>query len=334
MKNIFHHTLLIILLFNCNSTKLVPNPYASLFNSHAATDGKYYPKFTSWTDSINNITPIHIDFIKRMNLIDGFDEIPVTTSQFNQMKDRLLAVSQSFSPELKILLNQSVRGVYFCEKLGGTGVTGIIYENNHPVGGFIILDASMLNQSANEWITAKENSAFTSVKIKLGIQIESNNNDTPENALRYIFLHEFGHILSIVKKQVPDFRDSKRDFSDYPFFKGAWLDENTTAFASEFKVIKKVKFYTKEKINLDDNWKNIYPVINETPFATLYSTIHPDEFFADLFASYIHTVEDKRPWNLTLMEKNKIIFHSRNKITSDTMRMKIFHKLLMDTSKN
>ena len=309
MRKVSFPFLLFFLAMACKK-EIPQNPYYQLFRTHAVTNSASYKHTANWSDSIFNISADHINYIKEMNKIDGFDEIPVPSANFSEIKSRMQSLQKSLHPKINALLNKHLFAVYFCEKLGGTGVSGIVYQENKPVGGFIILDSSMLDKAANDWISAKENSVFSARELDLKIQIEEASDNTKENALRYIFLHEFGHIIGVISGNVPDFRDQYRDFAGLPFFHKSWINENQSVFDDTFFYRKKIRFYSDKKIDLDQHWREIYPQLEKTPFPTLYSSVHPDEFFADSFASFVHITIDNRPWRLKISREGKIIYSS------------------------
>ena len=298
-----------LLFLHCKK-QLPQNPYYRLFQSHQTTDISSYKPVTGWNNRIAPISALHIDYIKQMNLIDKFDEVPQSTEKFLLMQKRLRSLQNSFAPEIRTLLEQYILGIYFCKNLGGTGISGIVYQNNTPTGGFIILDADMIDQPANDWISSKEQSVFGKSNLNVSIQIEKPENNSRENALRYIFLHEFGHILSVVKNIVPDFREQHRDFSGYAFFKDTWIDENTSNYDNRFPLRKKIRFYSQNTLDPGDNWEQIYPLLDKTPFPTLYSSMHPDEQFADFFVWYVHTHIDRRPWLLEVKKDGETLYRS------------------------
>lgn len=128
------------------------------------------------------------------------------------------------------------------------------------------MDTKLLNQTANEWITQKENSPFISGNIQVKVRIESDTKDKIETAIEYILLHEVGHILSVQKKIVPDFREEYRNFSEFEFSKGIWKTEDVSYLDSFFPLRKEIKFYTSKPIELSKNWDSIYPTLEKLHF--------------------------------------------------------------------
>lgn len=310
----------VLLLLHCNKKAFQKNEYSQLIQKHPVTDVKNYsPLKKFWTERAQNIDLPQIEYTIQMNQIDGFSEVPTISRSTDQMKSRLEKIKMSFRPEVNTMFDKYLYAIYFCEKLGGTGLTGFVYNNelNKPVGGFIIIDSSMISKKANDWISYKENSVFQAGDIKLQIQIEKEEDNTIDNALRYILLHEMGHIISNTMGITPDMRLESLEFESYPFFNSVWIGEEVSIYDSKiFPFRSKVKFYSSSSsgLNLDLVWDQIYPILGKTRFATLYAATNALDDFAESFVSYIHCILDNRPWELTLTKQGKVIFRMKNRI--------------------
>jgi hypothetical protein len=306
--------------FSCNKKGFQRNEYANLISEHPATDSRNYPLLSNdWSDRSFNIDESRISYVKEMNDLDGFIEIPIPSHLTDEMKKRVKTISLSFRPEVKSLFDKYLYGIYFCEKLGGTGLTGFVYNNskNKPLGGFIIIDSSVIKKKANDWITFKERSAFQIGDISIQVQIEKEEDNTIDNALRYILLHEMGHILSNTLGITPDLRNQSLDYTRYPFFDKVWISEKESIYDEQVFLFRdKVKFYSPEAeaLKLDIVWDQIYPLLSKTHFSTLYGATNALDDFAETFVSYVHCILDKRPWELTLTKNGNTFFKMKNRI--------------------
>lgn len=306
--------------FNCNKKAFQKNEYSELIQKHPVTDVRNYsPIKKFWNERAQNIGLSQIEYTVQMNQIDGFSEVPTISQSTDQMIARLENIKKSFRPEINAMFDQFLYAIYFCEKLGGTGLTGFVYNNdlNKPVGGFIIIDSSMISKKANDWISYKENSVFRTGDIKLQIQIEKEEDNTIDNALRYILLHEMGHIISNTMGITPDMRKASLEFDSYPFFNGVWIGEEVSVYDSKiFPFRPKVKYYSSpsSRLKLDLVWDQVYPMLDKTRFTSLYGATNALDDFAESFVSYIHCILDNRPWELTLTKKDKVIFKMKNRI--------------------
>ncbi|MDV6237473.1 hypothetical protein CH379_017705 [Leptospira ellisii] len=312
-------TLWIVSVFSvflvCKPSAMGNNPYANLFTEHEVTKAERYSETGTWETRISALDSAERDFIRELNKIDGFEDSPEPETDPEPWKDRLRTVRSRLPESVNSILDRSLLKVILCRNLGGTGVTGFVYDKNGPVGGIVFLDSGMLNRNANDWITRKENSAFRSRGIELSVEIEKKTENDVEAALEYILLHELGHIISVQRKIVPDFRNRNRDFSGFEFSSGIWSTETASFFDPEFPQRKRIKFYAEQPLDLASDWESIYPILFSTPFPTLYSAMNGDDFFAESFVSYVHTILQKKIWRLTIRQNGKKTFVMENGIS-------------------
>ncbi|XDD51356.1 hypothetical protein AB3N59_06260 [Leptospira sp. WS92.C1] len=298
-----------------SSSAIGNNPYFELFANHKITQsGRYQGPEKNWETRISTLDSVEQNFIFELNKIDGFEDSPQPETDPEIWKNRLALVRKNLPASINSIMDQILLKVVFCRNLGGTGVSSFVYDSQRPIGGVVFLDTEMLNQTANDWITAKENSPFRSGSVDLKLKIERDPKNDIVSALEYILLHEVGHILSVTQKIVPDFRDKNRNFSKHEFSKGIWETETESLLDPDFPFRKRIRFYTKEPIDLSSNWDRIYPILITTPFPTLYSAMNGDDFFAESFVSYVHTILQNKIWNLELRQNKKKLFEMENGI--------------------
>ncbi|PJZ68969.1 hypothetical protein CH373_07955 [Leptospira perolatii] len=326
-------SILFLALPQCKTKTSESNPYSGLFSKSEITRRESYGLFDKdapLKNRVFNLDEIASDFVKEMNEIDGFEDVPTPSKNLDDFVKDIQEVEDSLPPTVLSLAKKQLFRIYVCENLGGTALSGFIYDKNQPVGGFILFDSNVLSRSANEWISYKENSPFALGKTKIQIRIEKGKNDTKSNALRYIFLHELGHIISSTYKIVPDFRSENRSFFHFPFYEGIWSTEKElVSESSDFSIRSQIKFYT-NSISLDENWKKIYPALESSQFPTLYSATNADDFFAESFVSYVHVILDSRPWDLKIFRNNKVVYQSTNGIRKPSLekQRKMIEKIL------
>lgn len=329
-------SIFVFLGFGCKRKAFDKNEYAQLLREHPATDIRNYPQRQGkWTDRVYNLDNDRSSYIRKLNEIDGFTEVPVISSSMTEMKQKVEVITKSFHPKINNLFDKYLYGIYFCEKLGGTGVTGFIYDNStgDPLGGFIVIDSQVIQKKANDWITYKERSAFGISEISLNLKIENEIGDTVENALRYILLHEMGHVISNTLRITPDLRDVNSDYRKFPFFDQAWTSMEKSIYDKEiFPLRPSIKFYglKADLLNLDQDWNQIYPKLEKTNFPTLYGATNALDHFAESFVSYVHCIIDNRPWELTLSKDNKILYKSTNRIFEMPKEKEFIRKIVFE----
>ncbi|EMY79715.1 hypothetical protein LEP1GSC060_0473 [Leptospira weilii serovar Ranarum str. ICFT] len=290
------------------------NPYYPLFKDHPITKAERYSLSEGWEHRIAGLDSDEQNFIREMNRIDGFNDSPEAEIDLEPWKNRIRAVRKSLPNSVNTLLDRSLFRVILCKNLGSTGLSSFVYDGEVPLGGVIFLDTNLLTRTANRWITKKENSPFASGNVQIQVRIESDSEDDLSRAIEYILLHEVGHIIGVQKKIVPDFREKYRNFRTFEFSKGIWETENVSDLDSTFPIRKEIRFYSSQPIELENNWKKIYPALEQTPFPTLYSATNGDDFFADSFVSYVHTKLQKKIWTLEVVQNGKKIYEMKNGI--------------------
>ncbi|WP_246052751.1 hypothetical protein [Leptospira semungkisensis] len=316
---------------HCKAQKGDPNPYADLFaHSSLSKMENYVGLGSDWGSRIYNLDTPAKDYVLGLNKIDGFDESPVEARNFPSFKKEVIKTLEAEPEPIQSLLKDKLFRIYVCEDLGGSAISGFIQENGNTKGGFVLLDAKVLDRKANEWITYKENSIYTKGRLAVNVRIEPDEANTKNNALRYILLHEFGHILSGTQKIGPSFFDAFRSYLRFPFFSGIWKSEKIASMDTSFFPIRsKIHFYS-GSVSLDEEWEKIYPVLEKSPFPTLYSATNADDFFAESFVSYVHVILEKRPWVLEIKDGEKVLYQMENGITKPSLekQREIIRKIL------
>jgi hypothetical protein len=202
-------------------------------------------------------------------------------------------------------------GVYFVEDLGGTGFTDAVRDKPgaKPSAAYIVLDAKVLEfHRANGWATWKENTPFKPGNgWKLEATIEEAAEDTRRGAIRYILLHEFGHVVAATRTLHPMWDLSPKDLpadGKWPFFELSWtMDRAKNTYASKFDTTfplrKSIVYYLGAKLEASQ-MTPAYKALDATNYPTLYGATHFGDDFAESFASYVHTQVLKRPWSIRI----------------------------------
>lgn len=239
----------------------------------------------------------------------------MASSIFDHLMADTKAALADLPPEIRVLFDKKLAGIYFVYDLGGTGYTdyakGGWFSRD---AGFIVLDTKELRQrSANEWATWKENTPFKDdPAFRLEARIETDANDNRKNAIQYILLHELGHVLSIGEDVHPRWDLPPNDDASldaYPFANLSWqIDAANNQYASRFDAAfptrKDVVYYFGAKLD-GSAMVAAYDQLLKTNFPTLYATTRPGDDFAESFASYVHTVIMKRPWEIRILQDGK-----------------------------
>lgn len=232
-----------------------------------------------------------------MNLLDDFSQTPEPYSNMEKIHSLMKEISNQDSDSIRQLKSKYIYGIYLCKNLGGTGISGFVYDKEIVRGGFILIDGEMISRTANDWITLKESSVFHKKdSSKLRMTLTDENLSSVSGALDYILLHELGHIISQTDRFLPDQRDSFRDFTAFSFSSQDWIHEEKSIYdTSIFPERNKIIFYSENsQFSILKDAEIIYTNLEKTPFPTLYASQNPDDHFADSFVSYVSIFYQKK----------------------------------------
>jgi hypothetical protein len=267
------------------------------------------------SERIGAAPPGLVEILALDNIKNGYPERP-----------RLVALTADFLADVRRAMQEIPRavmrpfdrklsGIYFVADIGGTGFTdAILDERGSPVAGFVVLDPSVLSKrTANDWATWKENTPFKpQAGYALAATIERAADDNRKNAIQYILLHELGHVLSIGANVHPRWDVDAKDVgstSGFGYFSLSWTvagDRYASVFDKDFGQRKDVVYYWGAKLAADQMLPT-YEALERTNFPTLYAATHPADDFAEAFASYVHAVVMKRPFEIRILRDGKTI---------------------------
>lgn len=262
--------------------------------------------------------PEIVRYLNLDNIANGFPERPRAPN----LDARFIADVQQALAELprEVLLPFADRlaGVMLVDDLGGTGYTDFIIDDaGHPAGGYIVLDAAVLARfTANAWATWKENTPFRPDDTwTLQARIEHAAQDNRRSAIRYILLHEMGHVMAIGSNIHPLWDQRPRDVrapEAYPFFAQSWRvdaerDRYASLFEDTFRQQRDIAYYFGAKLDAADMAPS-YAALGKTNFASLYAATRPGDDFAESFASYVHVVLMRRPWEIVIRRKGEVAY--------------------------
>jgi hypothetical protein len=197
-------------------------------------------------------------------------------------------------------------GVYFARGLGCSAVTDVVVHGAEVVGCVVVLDIDVLGtRKANAWATWKENKPFSSPgSRKLSVAIEVAAQDLRRNAIQFILLHEFGHVLGTAGQFLPDWWIDPcelKQASDYAFLDLSWQIDAGKRIAPKpacsFSMRDSLVFYGSALL-CDGDVIEAYQALRSTSFATLYAAGNPFDDFAECFALYVHTVLMGKPYEV------------------------------------
>ncbi|MDF3819301.1 hypothetical protein P3G55_05290 [Leptospira sp. 96542] len=308
MKNSFKILISVICLVGCepNTIEISQNPYTDWARNHPGLQVANLPeKKGNWQTRFYPLDKERLETLGDVNAIDGITEVPRPTSDFKTYETRLIRVAEILPNPVKKILEKYLYGIYFVQGLGSTGLTGIVRgKNKEPLGGILFLDTDYLQKPINDWATEKDGSAFqTHESLSLKLSEENSNIQT----LKFIILHELGHILATVLNHAPDYSETYRDYRKFPIFEGVWITETISPYDQTFFPERNsIRFYKKHaNTKLFPDGYNIYKKLKNTSFVSLYAATNADDTYAEAFAQYVTVVLEKEDYIVKINANGK-----------------------------
>ncbi|MCX5837524.1 MAG: hypothetical protein NTW71_03265 [Deltaproteobacteria bacterium] len=255
-----------------------------------------------------------IEKIRIENRLYDFPERPAAAEPAPEFLSALKQIEEILPEKVRRLARERIIGLFLVADLGGSGYTEAIRdEAGREKFAVIVLDRELLlKRPANAWATWKEGSFFKPLpggKINLNLRIEEDRNDSVENAIVYILLHEIGHALGMAGGVHPSWNGDAILSQDYPFPALNWRmrgDKIESLFDEAFPERRLLKVYAFNDAPLtQDQAQDVYRNLSRTGFPTLYAAVSPWEDFAESFVNYLHVVREKRPYEVRIQEARK-----------------------------
>jgi hypothetical protein len=280
-------------------------------------------KIANWTEPFSRpldqrvfaAPPEIVDFLRLQNIAAGIRDRPgaiEVTPQF--LQDFNEAIAEIPQP-VKRRVAGKLTGIFLVRELGSSGFTDQILDaRSNPVAGFIALDLTAIDKTANAWATWKENTPFKDqAGYRLAAEIEDRQHDTRKYAIQYILLHEMAHVMAIGETIHPrwDVEAARlRSPENYAFFSASWIASRErnrfeSIFDGDFLQRSKVVYYRRAELR-GDQMVEAYDHLEHTNFATLYGATNFADDFAEAMANYVHVVMLNKPYRITIYDDDKV----------------------------
>ncbi|MDB5933225.1 MAG: hypothetical protein JWQ01_569 [Massilia sp.] len=250
-----------------------------------------------------------VRYVALVNAASGIECAPTAASAAPDLLHDLECAIRGMPPAVVGALQDVLLGVFFAHNLGSSAVTDVVVdENGNTLGSVVALDLdAFVSRRANEWATWKENTPFSRAKsMKLEVQIAQLDDDTRSNAIQFLLLHEFGHVLTAGRRFLPIWwlpPDLMTSTGDYEFLRLGWQISAEKQIVpreeEDFAGREAVSYYGDAQLD-DHAMLAIYQGLQRTSFASLYASTNAYDDFAETFATYVHSVLMKRPFRVCI----------------------------------
>lgn len=213
------------------------------------------------------------------------------------------------------ILSKSVLGIFFADGLGASGLTDMVAlgDGSNNIGFIIVLDSkAFTHASANAWASWKENSAFIpDQQVQIDVRIADQHSDHRVQAMRFLLLHEFGHVLATMTDLCPKEWTLPLPKLAGHFSKFSWQTSGSKSIRPEqnFPHREKISFYRQPALHASQAL-DLYRDLARTAFPTLYASMDVQEDFAECFATYMHTQVLGQPYTVQVKVKDVAVFNS------------------------
>ena len=257
-----------------------------------------------------------IDFLHLDNELQGWPNRPKAFVPDETLARDLESALTTMPIEIRRILERKLAGIYLVSDLGGSGYTdSVVDAGGNETRGFIVLDATVLSRKANEWATFKESSPYAADPgYAVEMEIEDEADDTRVGALRYILLHEAGHVIQIGRPEIPSFvRDLPKSFEAHPFTELSWKmsgEHPQSIFESlSEKRRKLIHYYASpdQKLPLLSA-RDDYQALLATNLPSPYAATNLYDDFAESVATYAHARLMKKPWVIRVLDHGEPVF--------------------------
>lgn len=260
--------------------------------------------------------PELIEFLNLVSILNEKPNRPRAAAPDPAFANDVRLALAELPAQIRRLIAPRLAGVFIVEDINGTAwVDEILDANGVAVAGMIALSKSKLAaHTANSWASWKENTPFTPHPgFRLELQIASGAQNSRKNAIQYILLHEFGHLLAIGRNLHPSWNVEPKNLESvesYPYFLQTWSiakEENRfrTRFDDNlFPQRPSIRYYDDQPKLPASEALAVYQNLEKTDLPTLYAAERPADDFAEAFVTYVHTILMKRPFLVSLYQDN------------------------------
>ena len=263
------------------------------------------------------MTPEVLEYLQAANVVQGYSELPVLAVLDDDYAADFRAALADLPDAVKRKVAEKLKAVLWAADVGTTGFSeAVVDDKGRQDGAFTIIDVERTKVKANEWATRREASPFKPDGAEtLTAEFEEPSLDNRSNAVQYILLHEFGHVLAAGSNIHPRWDapvSTGAKASDYPFFALTWTvppkGPFESRYASTFAGLPPIRFYRQASSKLSSaSMEDVYGRLEKTSFATLYGSTNPFDDFAEAFASYVHVVMLGRPYRIKIAKGGKVV---------------------------
>lgn len=238
---------------------------------------------------ITRLDPVLLTEAQAVNRFYGSNEIirsSQSSLQYLRAVQRSLArIENSYYPALK----DDLIAVVLVQGLHSSAYSfDVIDEKENSKGWVILLDSQNSGKILSAWLKWREGTSSRTQTFS--VSVEPKREDTIENTVTYILLHEIGHVVGSNRGVIPPIHGvpAKSDSEKYPFLLHSWNVQDD-GYTPKLKHLRNKFRHYLPVAERETHSANDYAMIQSAGFVSSYATSHPQEDFAESFATYALT---------------------------------------------
>lgn len=246
-----------------------------------------------------------LDYVGLVNRQSGIGDVPEAVAVADDFLIDVRNAIAELPSSIRAMLEEPLLGVFFGRGLGSSALTDVVASaEGELLGAVVALDVDAFrDRKANDWATWKDNKPFRyaprlaphpAPRYALESIIAHDDGNNRKNAIQFMLLHEFGHVLTAVTDFLPPWWIDPRHFGStdrYAFLALSWqvgADHQIVARPEEeFPLRRRARFSGASELSTDDLIP-AYIALEQTSFPSLYGAANPYEDFAECFAGHVH----------------------------------------------
>jgi hypothetical protein len=269
-----------------------------------------------------------IDYLNIDNQYQGYTERPQpakgNSGFVTDVTDAVMGIAEPAIHHVR----KHLLAVFLVTDLGSTAYGELLNDFGENKLGFIVLDVNALNRSANDWITWRERSPFAGGgPQRLSAAIAPASADTRAAAIRFILLHEIGHVVGVAHAAHPSWNKGGNPLG-YEFANISWkrgIKKNIVSrFDDRFPLRRHIGYYRFDNAALEGKqMADAYEQLLATDFVSLYAATSMHEDFAESYAMYVHVILQDQTWQVAIKDQDGTVLQEmRNPILAERCRAK------------
>lgn len=222
---------------------------------------------------------------------------PTVHTLTDDERRKLSAAFEALTPLHRRFLGDRLRTISFLDGMPNTALTSTV-NLDEPYRLFdITIRASVMRETATEWLTQKEQTCFNAAGSPKSVAVEAGDLD----ALAFALLHEATHVVDATLDLTPHTDDAPAT----EFTRDVWEGRLTHAPRYRDPLLEGLRYRRGGGVLPVDRAEAAYQALRKTPFVSLYGSSNCHDDIAELVAVRHWTEVLKQPYRIVVREAGR-----------------------------